>query len=722
MIQVLPIKANGYVHKAIQATSAKQNSSFNNVVNSQFGLSSFDGYRSYIFGVQNANSISFGAKPVDRDKELHFNDMSTRFALTPEYRQTVQEAYEALGKKNVALICHGASFPSAKNADTGYGTCNSQGALKLMGFLQGMFNTIQLGPQGMTKPSDASPYASTSFSLNILTVDLKSLTEPEWERLLSDKTYNDIVKNNPNRGTNRADHQYAIKSYNKAFEEVWKNFNDYGSQKMKAEFEQFKKENHHWLESDALYEALSKENGNDYWKNWANETDRNLFDTTDDAEIRKQREQRKQQIKKDYSDLIGRYEFVQFVASKQIQNTKANAEKYGMKMIADRQVAFSHRDVWANKSVFLPDWKMGCPPDMFSQEGQAWDFDVLNPDKIFDEEGNLGDGGKLLYSMFLKIFKENKGGVRIDHIIGLIDPWWYKAGGKPNQLGEGAGRAYSTPPQINSTLGKHCIPDESAFDQSLIKDENGNYTGKNLDNNNLVKNLSEEQINKYARIINKIVIKAANEAGLDKNAIIAEDLGTLTYPVEQVMKRSKLNGIRVVQFVNPDNENDLYRCKNIDKNSWATTGTHDNSPIWTWAQNLEPNQKAKHVRNLCEDLYSGYENREEIERDMLNDSRFLATSKLVELFASKAENVQISFMDIFGYTDAYNVPGVNDDTKNWNLGLGEDFQKAYQVKFRQKAALNLPFVLSCAIRARGQEFADKNRELLDRLDVLAFGK
>ena len=77
-------------------------------------------------------------------------------------------------------------------------------------------------------------------------------------------------------------------------------------------------------------------------------------------------------------------------------------------------------------------------------------------------------------------------------------------------------------PEINQFLGKYCIPDESDFDQSLIRGKKGKYTGKNLDNNNLVKTLNEEQISRYARIINQIIIKAANKAGLDKDAIIAE--------------------------------------------------------------------------------------------------------------------------------------------------------------------------------------------------------
>lgn len=97
-------------------------------------------------------------------------------------------------------------------------------------------------------------------------------------------------------------------------------------------------------------------------------------------------------------------------------------------MIADRQVAFSDRDAWAYQSLFLEGWYLGCPPDYFSKDGQAWGFPVMDPDKMFNADGSLGEGGILMKNLYRKMFKENPGGVRIDHIVGLIDPWVYKVG------------------------------------------------------------------------------------------------------------------------------------------------------------------------------------------------------------------------------------------------------------------------------------------------------
>ena len=81
-------------------------------------------------------------------------------------------------------------------------------------------------------------------------------------------------------------------------------------------------------------------------------------------------------------------------------------------MIADRQVAFSDRDMWAYQSLFLKDWLLGCPPDYFSKDGQAWGFPVLDPEQLFNDDGSLGKGGKFLKLLYKKMFKDNPGGVR----------------------------------------------------------------------------------------------------------------------------------------------------------------------------------------------------------------------------------------------------------------------------------------------------------------------
>lgn len=621
--------------------------------------------------------------------------------INSRYKEIIKEALCALNKKNMALILHGVSFPSTKGENTGFGTYNSNGAKKLMDFASDMFNAIQLGPNGKTKKSDSSPYTGTVFSQNPLFMDLVSLTTREYENLLSAVSLEKIVKENPNIYENKAAYCYSIEVLDEVMNEIYENFNLNASAKMKEDFENFKNENAYWLNNDALYEALSIEHNSDYWPQWENELDRDLFSTWDKDKANA----RIEELNEKYKDVIGKYKLAQFLTALQSEKTREYAKSKNLKMIADRQVAFSDRDNWAYKSLFLDGWCLGCPPDYFSKDGQAWGFSVVDPDKMFNEDGSLGEAGKLLYRLYLKMFKENPGGVRIDHTVGLIDPWVYKKGALP-KVEEGAGRLYSSP----------FHPELSRYSIARCEDTDGSVEP---DKEKWIRQLDDAQVEKYGRTIEKIVIAAAVEAGLNKEAIVAEDLGTLTYPVVRVMEKYALAGMKLVQFVVAEEKDHAYRCSNITENSWAMVGTHDNEPIRMWAQSMigKP-ELTPHVDNLMEDLYSNVQNKDEIREKLYTDEKFLAFSKLVEIFAAKNENIQIFFTDFFGINEVYNRPGTSGDP-NWTLRLPDNFEDYYERHLECGDALNLPLALIYAIKARGAEFAARNSELLIKLESIA---
>lgn len=175
---------------------------------------------------------------------------------------------------------------------------------------------------------------------------------------MSEETYNDIVNNNPNKDTNKTAYSYIYKKQNEALQEAWNNFKQNASKKMLKEFEAFKSENDFWLDKDSLYEALSIEHGNDYWPLWNSETDKNLFNPKS-IEQKMEFAKRIEEIENKYSDEIDFYKFVQFVLSKQGEEARKFAKKHDIKMIADRQVAFSDRDTWAYQSLFLEGWMLG---------------------------------------------------------------------------------------------------------------------------------------------------------------------------------------------------------------------------------------------------------------------------------------------------------------------------------------------------------------------------
>lgn len=622
-----------------------------------------------------------------------------------KFKKVCHKALKELGKKNFALIVHGNSFPAISGKNTGFGTQNSEAGKNLMDFASGVFNAIQLGPQGKTKACDSSPYTGTIFSINPLFIDLEQLTTKEWGNILSEQTYKKICDENPNKDINKTAYSYIVKAQEEALQEAYVNFKQWNDKKLNKEFEKFKNENDFWLSKDALYEALVIENNNDYWPLWDNKTDRNLFNPKTEEE-KKASFLREKELRLKYADEINYYAFCQFVAAKQNEQTKKYALKHDLKLIADRQVAFSDRDTWAYQSLFLEGWMLGCPPDYFSKDGQAWGFPVVDPKKMFNEDGSLGEAGELLKRLYKKMFKENPGGVRIDHIVGLIDPWVYKAGKKPMPE-QGAGRLYSSP--------EH--PELSQYAIATMDDLNLEIGS---DKEKRVKQLSKEQIKKYGAMIEKIVIAAAKEEGLNKDAIVCEDLGTLTFPVESVMKEYDLQGMRLTQFVKHEMPEHPYRCCNIVERSWAMVGTHDNEPISMWADSMiNTHEGYLNVVNLVDDMYSELQgkDRDDLIVKLTTDAKALMNVKLAEIFASKAANVQVFFTDFFGIKATYNTPGTSGD-KNWSLRVPDNFEEVYCNNCKDGLALNLPLILKMAIEARGSKFAKKQDKLLKELEKL----
>ena len=608
---------------------------------------------------------------------------------------TVKKALEILGKKNFVFIMHNGSFPSIPEEDTGFGTINSTAGHRFINYVSGLFDAIQMGPAGKTKSSDSSPYTGTIFSNNPLFIDLKQLTTEKWGKILSVKTFNEIVANNPNKGKNRTSYSYITKKQAQALSEAYANFIALNDKKAMAEFESYKIENDSWLDKDSLYEALAIEHGTDFWPNWKSSVDKNLFNPKSNEE-KIEYAKRIEEISKKYKKEIDEYKFIQFILFKQSEETEKYAASKGVKMVADRQVAFSDRDCWAYQSLFLEGWCLGCPPDYFSKDGQAWGFPVINPEKLYNADGSLGEAGMLMKNLFKKMFRENPGGVRIDHIVGLIDPWVYKAGKKPMPE-QGAGRLYSSPE--HPELSKYAIAKIEDLDMTLTSDKEKR-----------VKTLTEEQIKLYGRLIEKIVIAAAKEEGLTKDAIVCEDLGTLTNPVAAVMKQYDLLGMRLTQFTVPTEEDDPYRCKNITERCWAMVGTHDNQPVTLWAKSMvNTHEGYLHVKNLVEDLFAEEPDKDALIVRMTNDVNFLIETKLVELFACKAENIQMFFTDYFQMSQTYNTPGTSGD-KNWSLRLPENFE--------EMTPINLPLLLKKAIIARGSAFANAHKEIIEELDEI----
>ena len=92
-------------------------------------------------------------------------------------------------------------------------------------------------------------------------------------------------------------------------------------------------------------------------------------------------------------------------------------------------------------------------------------------------------------------------------------------------------------------------------------------------------------------------------------------------------------------------------------------------------------------------------------------------ASFAELFTSPAKKIQIFFTDFFGIGETYNKPGSEKDC--WSLRLPDKFEELYYENLKKGTALNLPEVISRAIRNKGEKIACQNAKLLSKLDEFA---
>lgn len=586
---------------------------------------------------------AFGRKPNAKEMQV--------------YTTSLNQGLELLGKQ-VDIILHNASAPSVKSENVGIGSLFSRTSVKkLFPFLKEHgISGIQQEPNGLRKAKDNSPYAPESSAKNILMIPLEKLASEEYGKILSKETFEKIVANNPDK--KNVNYDYVRKSYDLALREA------FGNAKESKEFLDFKAQNEARYEQSAIFHILSTVNDGKKWS----ALDLGLYSTAD----RKKAAARIAEIKTQYKDDYDFFIFNQMILEKENEKSNKLAKETGLKIIGDSPVAQTAVDEWVHKNLFLKGKAIGCPPDYFSKNGQRWGFKYYDPEKIFNKDGSLGEAGEVLKQKYEEYFASFPGGIRIDHVIGLIDPFIYTTASK-KMTPQNSGRIYS----IEGKYKKHSLDE-------------------------------------YAMLFTKIIMPAAEKYGLDKSSLICEDLGDATKPVLEIMKRLELSGISVTQF---DHRGATTPAKNT-----IMIGSHDNQSFLEYVEGKFKNVKdkgfLKKTRLLASDTAPKDATTQEIKEyreNIRKDKRNFIAASFAELFTSPAKRVQIFFTDFFGIAKTYNRPGTS--TGNWSLRLGENFEEDYYKAVAEGKAPNFAKAVATALRQRG---LDKGRdELMRNLDESA---
>lgn len=603
------------------------------------------------------DNVNFGRKLKEEEK--------------PEYSKAIHDALDYLGVKNLSMIVHGSSFPS-DNRDTAIGSPYSKGADKFVDFIKmNGFNSVQLGPGGSIGKKDNSPYISKVFAKNELFIDLEPLKTKKYANILSEKTYNSLTTKNKetkDKNYNYTDFNKAFNNYDVALKKAYGNFKtkveakDKDALKLNKEYQTFKEENKNWVENDGLFKVLKKMHNDKNFEVW-NAVDKNLPQGLKDGDKESQR--RYKEIMAKHGEDIELNTFTQFLADKQLKDNTKHRKEIGFNYIGDLLVGFNESDVWANQNAFLSGWKLGCPFGGVDNSPQTWGIPVLDPKKLLNKDGSLGESGKLLKEKIAYSLK-NYDNVRIDHALGLVDPYIYK-------------------------------------ENTVHKSANGAVQRDRLWANNVSYMHDIDPDGNFKQVLSKIVLPTFKEFGVDKNEAVWEDLGSTTPAFDWVYhNQENLPGITQTLWSRAENA--------PRKENWSLVVSHDFEPASEMVQkDWVRNSDAWNV-----DYLSGYLNpdpatsqrRNDYKNEIINSKQSRVDSKFTELFRG-TKNLQIMFSDFLGINKTYNVGG-QDNKDNWKLRVDNDFEDDYyrSLQDENSYALNMPEILAQAVRAKsGMEVA-----------------
>ena len=674
-----------------------------------------------------------------------------------EYPKAIADAKDFLGIKNLALILHQSSFP-VKDKDLFIGSHINSKALELNKFLKFHgFDSIQLGPPGLTK---LSPYQSSINSKNYLYTDMEKLATDEYANILTvNDTQDDIadvIRNVDKDATYEANSDqtnfnkafYVVdKLYDKAYVNLAKKVKsgDPSALKLNQEFQQFKKDQSDWLEKDAVFVQMRNLlRMDDNFFEWPDMC-RNLFDYKEDKEspFHDEAVEYYRLFNKKYKKDLDIYKFKQFIVDKQEHEFKSQHGK--LQYSTDAIIGFHMMDYYAHKDAFLPGFRVGTP---YGGEGRAigngspwgnnqtWDIPVVDPKKLFvkDESGNitgLGPAGKLIRQKFEKLLDTYEN-IRIDHAIGLIDPWIYNK----NRVEVKVGRY----PEEDPSVPEHVIyRNAHGANISMIHKDHVFGYDRGWDPyitdqiNEDIKNMPDiDPDGDYAKILDEILLPLFEEKGVNPEDMAWETLGCDTQKFREVFNKNR-DGHYIPEITSAYEWQIQKRLADPrHQNNTVILGCHDHGPFAQvcddnfYAQKNCPNgiyEEAYIVGSLYPEKTN--DERSKIMEQLKWDRRLRVKLKFEEMFRF-AQKIQLTFMDFFGLDKTYNNAGTQNPN-NWKLRMKKNYQEDYYKALEwkpgdegvNKVALNMPEELKRPVISKvvcdGDDLSTQ-KDLIDRLD------
>lgn len=247
----------------------------------------------------------------------------------------------------------------------GFGGIGTMGkaAYEFVDFLEAASQRYwQILPIGPTGYGD-SPYQSFStFAGNPYFIDLDTLCEEGW---LEEEEYTTI-----DWGNNAyVDYELLYHRRRDVFQMVYERFR----LTPPDDFADFCDQQSWWLDDYALFMAIKDAHGGAAYSLWEEDIRRHEPDAVDMWRVK-------------CAGQVQYYQMLQYFFYRQWNNLKQYAHTHGVQIIGDIPiyVAEDSADVWADPCQFHLDGEgtpievAGCPPDIFSEDGQLWGNPLYN--------------------------------------------------------------------------------------------------------------------------------------------------------------------------------------------------------------------------------------------------------------------------------------------------------------------------------------------------------
>ncbi|MET1077675.1 MAG: 4-alpha-glucanotransferase [Pseudomonas sp.] len=375
---------------------------------------------------------------------------------------------------------------------------------------------------------------------------------------------------------------------------------------LRAQFQAFRQRGGEALENHCRFEALhamfARDSGPRGWQSWPQP-----YRDPASAEVARFAEQQVNEI--------AYHAFAQWLIDCGLAQAQQAARDAGMGigLIADLAVGADGggSQAWSRQDELLGSLSVGAPPDILNRRGQGWGVSAFSP------EGLRRNGFRAFIEMLRANFA-HAGGVRIDHVMGLMRLWLIPTGAEPHQ---------------------------GAYLHYPLQD---------------------------------LLHLLALESWRHRAVVVGEDLGTVPDGFRELLEDRRILGMRVLQF-EQDHQGQFKPARSWPESALATTATHDLPTMAGWWRGRDLEWQTRlgltPEEHRESDALAREHNREALRQALLADQgqspdTLLDTEAALDACQAfvghtPAPLILAPLEDLLGAEEQANVPGTIDSHPNW---------------------------------------------------------